>query len=290
MHKISYSQYSTWKTCPLFWKLKYADGIRLDDVNINSKFGTAMHRLVQEWLGNVLYSKSIAYAKSIDLSERFQKILIEELKPHMIQENGQFLCSREELDEYYQQGVEIINYIQQNSKKLFPTENVKLVGVEVELEYPLRDNMIFTGFLDIVTTNTETEEYTIHDLKTSRSGWRLEDKNNPIKRSQILLYKKFFSDMHGVPLEKINVEFHILKRIVFETGMYKNPRVTKYIPPNGVTSINKAWKEFSQFLDACYDTEGNHIIKNTKPTPSKSNCKYCPFKDKKKLCPVGVKP
>ena len=185
--------------------------------------------------------------------------------------------------------VEIINFVQQNSKKLFPTENTKLVGIEVELDHPLRENLSFTGFLDIVTTNVKTDEYTIHDLKTSRKGWRPEDKTNPVKKNQILLYKKFFSDMHGVPLDKIKVVYYILKRIVVQNGLYKNPRVGSFIPPHGTISINKTWKEFSQFLDACYDTEGNHITTNIKPTPSKSNCKYCPFKNKKDLCTVGVK-
>jgi hypothetical protein len=289
MHKISYSQYSTWKTCPLFWKLRYVDELKIDDVSINTVFGTAIHRIVQEWLGDILFAKSVSYARSIDLSGRFQQILVEELKPYIKLEDGTFLCSREEVDEYYQQGLEIISFIQQNSKKIFPTEDVKLVGIELELEHPIRENLVFVGYLDIVTTNIKTGMYTIHDLKTSRRGWRDQDRNNPVKRSQLLLYKKFFAEQHAIPLDKVNVEFLILKRIVEQNGLYKNPRVSRFVPPNSNMSINKTWKEFSEFLDTCYDMNGNFITDKIKPAPNKSNCKYCPFKDRKDLCSVGVK-
>jgi len=273
----------------LFWKLRYIDNITIDDVSLNTIFGNAIHRVIQEWLGDILFAKSATYAKSIDLSSRFQSILVEEAKPHMKLPDGTILCSREELEEYYHQGMEIINYVQQNSKTLFPTENVKLVGIEYELAYPLRENLAFTGFIDIVTVNIETNEYVIYDLKTSRSGWRPQDKSDPMKKNQILLYKKFFSEMHDVPLEKIKVEYHILKRIVVQNGLYKNPRVTRFIPPNSKMSVQKAWGDFDRFLELCYDSNGNYITDNIKPLPSKNNCKYCPFKDRKDLCSVGVK-
>lgn len=251
-----------------------------------------MHRVIQEWFGDALIAKGYKYAKRLDLSDRFRDIFMEELRPKIkqIDEDGNehYLCSRQDLDEFYEQGVLILSYLQDNAHKIFPTESIKLYGIEVELVVPLRENLEFIGNIDIVTHNIETDEYFIYDLKTSRSGWNAKAKSDPLKKSQILLYKKYFCEQHGIPLDKVHVEYIILKRLLFENPLFTNPRVSKFIPPSGKISLSKITKEFERFLDSCYDESGNPIVKGIKPTPSRDNCKYCAFRFNKELCPVGV--
>ncbi len=81
MKRVSYSQYKTWVECPYRWKLKYVDGLDSFDQSIYTIFGTAIHRVIQDWLEQDLYSDSVFDASSINLSEKFKSILIEEAAP-----------------------------------------------------------------------------------------------------------------------------------------------------------------------------------------------------------------
>jgi len=251
-----------------------------------------MHRMIQEWMETALYPKGYKYAKRLDLSDRFRDLFMEELRPTIKQTDGEgntfYMCSRQDIDEFYSQGLEILTALQDNAHKIFPTENIRLYGIEVLLTAPIRKGLQFTGSIDIVTHDTVEDEYVIYDLKTSRSGWSERIKNDPMKKSQILLYKKYFCDEHNISPKKVRVEYVILKRILFASPHFTVPRISKFSPSNGTPSMNKTVVEFEEFLDTCYDMEGDPIVAGVKPTPSKDNCKYCAFRTRKDDCPVGV--
>jgi hypothetical protein len=290
MAKISYSQYSTWAKCPKSWKLKYVDGHDLDEQTIHTIFGTAMHEVIQDWLTNIVFKKSESVAKHIDLSENLKNKLFELFKENtkiLPDDSKVFPCDKLELMEFYEQGCEILEYIQKNQKTIFPNNNVELVGIEHELSLQLQPGINYVGFIDIVTKHKLTGKITIYDLKTSRAGWTQKDKSNPLKLQQILLYKKFYSQQMDVPLDMIQVEFIILKRTIFENSMFKIPRVTKFAPSHGNPSVRKAWEAFQMFINECFE-EGEHKKVEMEAKPSKDNCRYCPFKTRKDLCSVGV--
>ena len=58
----------------------------------------------------------------------------------------------------------------------------------------------------------ETETFKIIDIKTSTNGWNDYAKKDENKQFQLLLYKQYFSEQYGIPLDKIEIEFFILKR------------------------------------------------------------------------------
>ena len=278
MKRVSYSQYKTWVECPYRWKLKYIDGLDSFDQSIYTIFGTSIHRVIQDWLEQDLYG-GVAGACSMDLSEKFKSILIEEAAPHMkvINENGEqtFLFSREELEEFYGQGLEIISYVQQNQEKLFPTKDVKLFAIEHELKADVNDHVYFIGFIDIVTHNAATGEYFLYDLKTSTRGWNKYMKQDKTKTDQLLLYKIFFAKELGVPDYKVHIGYLIMKRQLYKSS-YPNPRVTEFAPANGPPSLKRAWSGFNNFTDLVFSDEGSYISEQ-KATPSKSSCRFCSF-------------
>lgn len=289
MNKISHSQYSLWANCPWAWKLKYVDGHRFDDTSINTIFGTAIHEVVQDWL-DVLYNKSETMAKTVYLHDSFKEKLLNLFKEHtVVNEDGSkvFLSDKKTLMEYYEQGCHILSYIQQNYKKIFPTSNIKLFGIEYELHAEIKPGVNYVGYIDIVTYNEATGKYVLYDLKTSRAGWDQKAKSDPTKVGQLLLYKTFFAQQEGVDVENISVEFIILKRTIFENSQYPIPRVSKFEPPNKTPSLNKNWDRFQMFIDTAFDEEGNYITEQ-KATPSKEACRWCNFRDKKDLCSVAV--
>jgi hypothetical protein len=278
-----------WANCPKAWQLKYVDGHKLDDSSIHTIFGTACHESIQEWL-DVLYNKSETIARTMYLHDDFKEKLLTLFKENTtVTERGEklFLTDKKTLMEFYEHGCLILTYIQNNYKKIFPTENTKLFGIEHELNMEVRPNVNYIGYIDIVTYNEHTDTYVLYDLKTSRSGWNEYQKKDPIKIGQLLLYKRFFAQQLGIDEKKISVEFIILKRTIFENAQFTIPRVSKFAPSNGAPSVNKSWDRFQSFITSAFDTEGNYISEQ-KATPSKDACKFCKFKERKDLCSVGV--
>ena len=47
---VSFSQYSTYKSCPHKWYLEYVKGYRDTKPNMHFVFGTAMHEALQHYL------------------------------------------------------------------------------------------------------------------------------------------------------------------------------------------------------------------------------------------------
>jgi len=132
--------------------------------------------------------------------------------------------------------------------------------------------------------NENTETFTIYDIKTSTRGWGDKEKKDEIKQFQILLYKTYFSEQFGIPIENIDVKFFILKRKIWEKSEFPQKRVQEFIPANGKTKINKAKNALNSFIDNIFNTDGSYKNTDHLAQPSKSNCMYCPFKNRKDLC------
>jgi hypothetical protein len=279
-----------WANCGHAWKLKYIDGHKIDDTSINTVFGTAIHEVVQDWL-DTLYNKSETVAKTVYLHDVFKDKLLALFKENTTTDamgEKVFLSDKKTLMEFYEQGCQILTYVQQNYKKIFPTSNVKLFGIEYELNAEVRPNVQYIGYIDIVTYNELTGKYVLYDLKTSRAGWDQKTKSDPNKVGQLLLYKTFFAQQENVDFDDISVEFIILKRTIFENSPYPIPRVSKFEPPNKTPSLNKNWERFQRFINEAFDDEGNYVNEQT-ANPSKENCRWCNFRNRKDLCSVGVK-
>jgi hypothetical protein len=288
MNTVSFSQYTTWANCSYAWKLKYVDAHRFDENTIHTIFGTVIHEVVQEWLHEHFTTPSAAH---ICLDDIFKEKLITSVKDAtLILEDGakQFVCDRPTLEEFYTQGTKILSYIQDNASDIFPTENTKLFAIEYPIDVEVRTGVRYIGFVDIITHNELDNTYTLYDLKTSNKGWSSYQKNDKIKTSQLLLYKKFFSELLAVPLINISVEYLILKRNLIEGMQYHNPRVSSFSPSNGKPSVSAAWAEFSRFLDSCFSENGEHRTDMVLPAASKNACRFCPYLEKKELCSYGV--
>lgn len=285
--KISYTQYSMFQACPLQWKLSYVDELKSKDSSIELIFGTAIHNTIQNWLF-VHFNESKTKANVYDMVGRFKADLMELFRTNFITDpNGDKLpvCDRDTFQEYYVDGVSILDWVKDKKNDVFPASGLQLVGTEIPLNVDLKPGLTFIGFIDLVIRNPKTKEIFIYDLKTSKRGWSFQKKDTK-KTDQLLLYKKFYSDVFDVPLENINVEFLILKRKLSDNKYDK--RVTSFEPPNKEVSINKMMTRFNSFIDI-FDDEGN-IKEGTEfnPMPSESNCRFCPFRNKKDLCPKGI--
>lgn len=280
---ISFSQYKRWRECHYGWELWYVEGMKRYEDNIHSIFGTAMHEVIQEWLDEYVYGHpSKILAETVDLSDLLKTRLIAAAEPviKQLDENGNeyFIFSRNDLEEFYQQGLEILRALQKNLEDIFPTDNHRLFAIEHELlgdtENP---NVKFRGFIDVVIHDTEKDEYHLYDLKTSTRGWNKWAKKDKTKTDQLLLYKHYFSEEFDVDPKKIHIYFTILKRIVPDTE-WSIPRVMNFTPSHGKPSMNKALNSLNNFVRLAFSPEGDYI-NGQKAMPSDSACRFCPFSE-----------
>ena len=286
MNKISYSQISMFNECPLRWKLNYIDKLSISESSIHLIFGTAMHEVLQTYL-EVMYNDSIKNADLLPLEEMLRDKLIEQFKIAE-EDDGKAPCTKEDLQEFFQDGVEILDFFKKKRGDYFSKRGYKLIGCEVPIEYDLKDNIRMVGYIDIVMLDEISNTIKIYDIKTSTRGWNKWMKADKNKTQQLLLYKQFYSKQYNHPIDKIEVEYFIVKRKLWEKAMFPQKRVQKFSPASGTVSMNKVLEGLDLFLEKAFTDEGEKTSVNIVPTPSKKACRWCEF-NQTEYCSVGVK-
>ena len=275
MGHVSHSQFVSYSECNLKWKLRYIDKLGTFTGNIHTLFGTAMHTVIQEYL-TVMYGTSIVAAEALDLNGMLKTEMMGEFK--LIKEGQETLpCSQDEMVEFYQDGLAILEHFRKHRGKYFMKKNYELVGIELPITMELQENVELKSFLDVVIRNKISGKITIIDLKTSTRSWTDYHKKNFYKKAQLLLYKQFYSEKFDVPLDKISVEFLILKRKIAKQSDFPISRLQRFEPANGKVSVNKTMKAFTEFREAIYDKSGNHKTDRTYNASPGSACKFCEF-------------
>lgn len=311
---VSFSQYAMWLKCPHRWKLSYVDYLSPYEASINTVFGDAIHEPLQEYL-TVLYGQGATEADAIDIYGMFVKVLdagiakdlkvippemLSEMTAKFLDEKGVLTFEKEEelndeidalgfitptrIEEFKQDGKNILDHVLSPSirRKHFPSKIYEVVGVELPLIVPIRGGRInFKGYLDIVLRDKTTKKILIIDFKTSTQGWNKFQRQDRTKMDQLLLYKRFYSMVYGLPMQDIEVEFFIMKRKLLENVAYPQQRIQRLSVPDGKMSIKAVESAFSDFINDCFTPEGkpnkeHKFLKN--PDKGKKNCKYCIFK------------
>jgi hypothetical protein len=283
MAKVSYSQYTMWTSCQQQFKLNYIDKLGESSANIHTIFGSSMHEVLQHFL-TVMYGVSKKQALTLDLETMLKDKLVEHFTAEKAKMTEGTPCQKEELEEFFGDGRQILTYFKSKLDKLYSKSGYELVSIELPLNAEVRPGIYFIGFIDIVLKEISTGKIIIIDLKTSTSGWNKYQKADKVKTAQMLLYKKFYSEKFNVPMDKIDVEYQILKRKISDTTEYTIPRISKFVPPNGKPSVNAAWKGFMEFVDTVYNEDGT-VKQITFPTAKGKPCDWCQFKERK-LCPI----
>jgi hypothetical protein len=286
---VSYSQYATWRNCQHQWYLNYARGNYIFSPSIHATFGTAMHTTLQHYIDQI-YNVSGKKADEIDLDAYLKEQLTNEYKKTLDSNKGQHFSNPDELREFYEDGVEIIKAFKKDRSKWFGLRSWKLIGIEVPILYPIKDktNLFMKGFIDIVVYDEKYDQYYIYDIKTSYKGWGDKEKKDQTKLQQILLYKKFFSELYNIDINKINVEFIVVKRKVWNNPEFVIPRTQSVLPAAGKTKMKQAETNFSEFLNECFTNDGMYLLEKEYPKNVTSNCKWCAF-GSNGMCDKGEK-
>ena len=290
---ISYSQMFIFRSCPYRWKLQYKDKIKRFTSSIHTVFGTAIHESMQYYL-DYAYEKSFAAAdRDIDLKKYFQEKYISEYQLQYKKNDNSHFSDANEMREFFEDGVAILEWFKKKRTRYFSKKGTYLVGCEIPIVIApnkMLNSVLYMGYLDVVTYHETTETFKIIDIKTSTGGWNDYAKKSEDKQFQLLLYKQYFSEQYGIPLDKIEIEFFILKRKVLDPddeklmSPYQSYRVQQFSPPSGKIKLGRAKTAVNDFISECFNSSGEIKEKDYPKSPSKWNCNFCPYGEDKELC------
>jgi hypothetical protein len=271
-----------YSTCPHQWYLSYVENKQPYQASIHTVFGTSFHETLQEYI-NTMYNISGAAADKMDLealfTERFREVYRREYE-----KVGEHFSNPLEMRDFFDDGIAILSWIKARRNKLFTIRKVKLLGIELPLLIGVSKNIFLKGFIDFILYDTELNKVYIYDIKTSTRGWGEREKKDDTKLSQILLYKEYFAKQFGLDVDRIEVEYFIVKRKIWENEEYPIPRVQSFKPASGKTKRRQAVDNFNAFVQDCFDESGKPKIKSYLKNVGESSCKWCPYADKPDLC------
>jgi hypothetical protein len=137
----------------------------------------------------------------MDLGKMLYESMIEEYKT-MREQTGKDFSTPSEMEEFLEDGIEILNFITKNRVDYFNTRQLRLVAIELPIYSKAMEthNVNMRGFLDLVFEDTYQNKLDIWDIKTSTNGWNKYQKADKTKTAQLILYKKFLSEQYGYPI------------------------------------------------------------------------------------------
>jgi hypothetical protein len=197
-------------------------------------------------------------------------------------------CTKDDLVEFYYDGIKIIEFLKKHRASYFGKKNYELLGIEVELNFELPGNLKFNGFIDVIIRDTRNNRIKIYDIKTSTNGWNKWVKKNKNKTDQLLLYKQFLSLQLEISVDKIDIEYFILKRKLYENVDFPQRKVQLFTPASGKPSLNRVLYKLREFVDGCFDKQGNYLLKEYSTNESKKTCRFCEF-NQTEYCDKGIK-
>jgi hypothetical protein len=238
-----------------------------------------------------MYTKSVKEADLLDL----QSCLLEQMQTNYVldveRNNNEHFSNKHELAEFYNDGVAILDWLKKRRGDYFKASGYELIGIELPLYIQASKSntcVKMNGFIDIVIRDIVNDKIIIIDIKTSTGGWNKYQKNDKLKASQLVLYKSYFAEQYGYDVEKIDIQYFIVKRKLIEDFAYPQKRVQLFEPASGKPTRKKLHMEIDTFVSTCFNADGsynketNYLAiagKNAK------NCKYCEYSEREDLCP-----
>jgi hypothetical protein len=273
---VSFSQYQIYSQCNYKWAQQYIYKAFKNPPTIHLIFGTAIHEIFQQYL-NIGYTISFAEADRLNTDEILLNKLKEEYIKSVKSNDGIHFSTPEELNEFYEDGLAIFKWFKSKRRIYFSSKETQLIGIEMPLHKEVAPGIFYKGFIDLVMYDEYSDKIIIYDIKSSTKGWNDWNKKDEKKISQVLIYKQYFSELYDWPIDKIDVQFFILKRKIEPNEFIEFPkRIQTFTPANGKNKIKQAITKFEEFVKDCFDNKGQYNIKEYPKNITKL-CEYCPL-------------
>lgn len=198
---VSFSEIRDWQDCSFRHKLKYIDKVGEDLPGVHLDFGTSVHAACEQFLKTRQMDRKIFLNSLKKLWEAHQEKCPEEFTAKAFKDFGQ-------------QGLSILADVPKWFDEQF--SEWEFVDAEHPLYEPLEGYPhAFKGFIDVVIRVPGArgkKVYWLLDWKTCSWGWSMEKKGDPLVRSQLVLYKNFWSGKTNTDPKDVRCGFILLKR------------------------------------------------------------------------------
>lgn len=260
---VSFSEVKHWKECPYRHKLLYIDKIDMFEPSPYLDFGTAVH----EGCETLLERKEVPKEKLLsDIRAAWKKYDFD--NPEWVAKQPDwYKKSYAPLDEWCKWAenmwAEVVPFLDQE----FP--GWTLHAAEEELYEPVEGkNLSLKGFIDGVIKVPKKRgkgyEYWIVDWKTAGSGgWRSDKKQDFLMQLQLILYKYYWSQKHGIPHNQVRCAFITLGRGAKKGKVCQLVKVSA-----GPKTLVKGVKVLNSMISG---VRRKLFLKN------RDSCKYCQY-------------
>jgi hypothetical protein len=222
---ISYSGLSNFELCPKYFELVNVKKLRKEKSSEEMAFGTLSHKYIQAILLDAItpenavvraaktWKRLCSLYKITDIKYLNYTFLFEKILP------------------------EVLPFFEKNFGK------IEVIGIEWELKSKIVGfPQNFKGFIDLIFKRLDTGEIIIADLKTASSVYFFKEYQNAKKDAQLVLYKKFYSELENINPENIKLCFVVLEKNIKS----KNPISYIDVPCGNVKAKNaEEWLEKS---------------------------------------------
>ena len=197
MKIFSHSRLSTFEQCKFKYKLRYLDNIIPDiEKTIESHLGNVVHSVL-EWLYNQVKKNKIPTIDEVIV--KYSEIWKKEYEEEILIVKKQMTAK-----DYFNKGIQfLIDYYMRH--KPFD-DNTLAVEKEIIFNLDEEGNYKIRGFIDRLVYNLDTEEYEVHDYKTSNN---LPKQKTLDKDRQLALYSIAIKELFGEE-KKVILIWHYL--------------------------------------------------------------------------------
>jgi len=259
---VSFSEVKCWKECSYRHKLIYIDKIDMDSPSPYLPFGTAVHAGCESLIETKMVDRDriISEFKDAWLAANFDD------PAWVARQPGWY--KHEPVDTWvkwaHNMWDDVLTYLDDE----FP--GWEIFKAEEDLYEDIEGmGAKFKGFIDgvlkVPNKKGDGHVYWIIDWKTAQSyGWKREKKQDILMTAQLILYKHFWAQKHGIPLSDIRCGFVLLKRGA------KPGKICELVPVSvGPKAVEKATKILRSMLTT---VRKGMFLKN------RDSCTFCAFK------------
>jgi hypothetical protein len=273
---ISYSQLSVYNKCPRLWELQYLRNLVPYEPSIYMVFGTAFHETLQTYL-ETLYMDKVKTANELNVDSLLYDNMVKAYKSAKAMSGHEHFSTQTEMYSFWRDGKAIMEWIKKKRAAYFSSKTMQLAGIETLLYQEIRPGVMFKGLIDLVFYSPNSDRWTVVDIKTSTRGWQDRAKKNPNLTAQVILYREYFSKQFNIPIDKIDVEYFIVKRQIPKNAEFASmqKRVQQFSPASGPRKTKQVIESMERFVADTIDENGQYIDKTYKCSSAFGKCDHC---------------
>lgn len=198
---VSFSEIKLWKECSYRHKLQFVNKIGLFTPGVHMDFGTAIHSACESFLKTKTMNVDVFVNKLAALWEEHTSLNAKDF-------------TQQSFEQFKAEGFAILAEVPGWLDEKFP--GWEFIDAEHYLYEKLEDQPhAFKGFIDCIISapGPRGKKLTwLLDFKTTSWGWSMDKKSDDMIRTQLVLYKNFWSTKTGTDPKDVRCGFVLLKR------------------------------------------------------------------------------